>query len=622
MVWKFLFVVIISFCFKVNAYTITNDTDSYSSINFSMYEDKNASLQVDDLFTYKHLFKEQIKQNIGIKKYPVWNYNSIQNKSSSLKHMIFSNPRAGTDFIDVYIFKNKKLLHHHTLGDMNPQSKRELLYRKSIFELELEPYHRYEIFAKFSSYGAIDINWEIHEQKDYLNAISQETLLFGFIGGFVFLMSIFILFIDRIFPSLTHKIYFLIIVITSLTQFSISGILYQHGLTPYLNTITSWSLGTFAAALIGFFPIYFFDLKKIMPRSTALLLVLNYSLMAFALVFLFYPLYPNLLYLAVYSNFILFIVSFLLIYISFRLYLKNLDGSLLYLLGNTSFTFTLIYFLIGLLGFTNVNNTFYFSLGVGTGLNIFFMAMAIGKKIFQIKKEKENALVIMNEYSKLSVLGQSMINMSHQWKEPINHIYYAINNIYAAQEFKDPNLAKIIDASLSEIKQTTIYMASTGKNFLSYYKEEIKLETLSLKQVIKFSKNILNREFEKGDIHLSVENSGGCLINSDKNLLCNIFIILFENSIKAFRSKKILNPSITIRLYEDKSNVYINFLDNAGGIKVEPIASIFEQDLSDSNSTGIGLFLAKNILQLKLNGDISVENKKKGVRFHIILAKS
>jgi len=621
MLFRLLIVFLLSSFTHVAAFTINEGSKSFAVSDFTIFEDKNSSLSLDDIQNQKNLFHTQTKRNIGIKKYPIWSYSSIQNITPSLKQMIFSNPRAGTDFIDVYIFKNKKLLHHHTLGDMNPQDKRELLYRKSIFELELEPHQKYDIFTRYESFGAIDLNWELHEQKEYLNAISKETFIFGFIGGIVFLMAILILFIDRIFPSTIHKIYFFIILISSLTQFSISGILYQHGLASYPNTIISWSLGTFAAALIGFFPIYFFDMKKMMPKTTKTLLVFNYALVAFSLVFLFYPLYPALLYLSVYSNFLLFIVSFILIYISIRLYLKKVDGSLFYLLGNSSFTLALIYFLFGLLGLTNVNNTFYFSLGIGTGVNIFFMAMAIGEKIFEMKKEKENALIVMNEYSKLSVLGQSMINISHQWKEPINHIYYAINNIYAAKEFQDPNLSKIIDDSLEEIKSTTSYMADTGKNFLNHYKEEVQLERLPLKQIINFSYNILKRELEKEHIDFVLQNHSDCYINSDKYLLSNVFIVLLENSIKAFRTQKISKPKITITLKQEHSDVTIEFLDNAGGIKIEPIESIFEQDLSDSNSTGIGLFLAKSILKLKLKGDISAQNQKNGVLFAVTLLK-
>jgi two-component system, sensor histidine kinase LadS len=69
--------------------------------------------------------------------------------------------------------------------------------------------------------------------------------------------------------------------------------------------------------------------------------------------------------------------------------------------------------------------------------------------------------------------------------------------------------------------------------------------------------------------------------------------------------------------YESKLEIKIS--DNAVGIKITPIDSIFDKDLTQSNSTGVGLFIAKSILNMKLNGDISVENIKNGACFTIIL---
>jgi len=44
------------------------------------------------------------------------------------------------------------------------------------------------------------------------------------------------------------------------------------------------------------------------------------------------------------------------------------------------------------------------------------------------------------------------------------------------------------------------------------------------------------------------------------------------------------------------------FSDNTVGIKQSPISSIFEKDLTSLESADLGLFLAKNILTMKLNG--------------------
>lgn len=619
MVFRFLLVCILNTFIFANTFVIDKKQDVYNMNNFSIYEDKNNSLNIDSIVNNKQIFTPSNKTNLGIKKYPIWAYSKIINKTKETKELIFSNPRAGTDFIDVYILDENKILKQFFLGDMTAQEKREFIYRKSAFLFELESNKEYEIIIRYRSFGAIDINWEIYEQNLYLSYITKESLVFGLISGVILLILVYIIFIDRIFPSISHKIYFFIMLGSLMTQFSVTGIFYQIGVPSYINTIFSWSVGTAAAAFIGIFPIFFFNLKKLMPKTTILLYVLNAGLVVFSIIYLFYPYKNDLLYLASSSNLLFFIVSLVLICVSIRLYLQKVEGYFYYLLGNTAFTITVVYFSLGLLGIVKADKFFYFSLGIGSVLNILFMGMAIVERLFRIKKEKDEALILINKYSKLSTIGQAMINISHQWKEPINHIYYAINNIQAAKEFKDPNLENIIDESLKDIKNTTIYMQDTGKNFLNLYEDTNKIEKLNILDCVYFSLSILRNEFDKSYIDIKINSSSEYIIETDKYLLSNVFIVIFENALKAFKLNHIKDPFLQINIIKEDDFLIIKISDNAGGIKVSPIENIFKQDITDSLSTGLGLFLAKSILSMKLNGDIRAENINGGACFIISL---
>lgn len=226
-------------------------------------------------------------------------------------------------------------------------------------------------------------------------------------------------------------------------------------------------------------------------------------------------------------------------------------------------------------------------------------------------------MILLNEYSKLSSVGQSMINLSHQWKEPLNHIYYAINNIQAAKEFKDPNLSDIIDRSLNQIKQTATYMTNTGKNFLNLYQDKNYDERVNLKIVIESVLILFRKQIDELNLDLNLRFNQELIISSNKYLLANIFMAIIENNIKVFKNRDIKNPSLIIDVKKSKQNIFIEISDNAGGIEVEPINSIFEKDFTNSMSTGLGLYLVKTILNLKLNGDIEVLNKNNGACFLI-----
>jgi sensor histidine kinase regulating citrate/malate metabolism len=99
-------------------------------------------------------------------------------------------------------------------------------------------------------------------------------------------------------------------------------------------------------------------------------------------------------------------------------------------------------------------------------------------------------------------------------------------------------------------------------------------------------------------------------------------MILIDNSLDSFDSHG-LNNQISISIYKHKKQYKIDYTDNAGGIQMQPIEKIFEYFSSskeDNNSTGhgIGLAIAKMLVEDKLNGNIYVRNIDEGVFFQIV----
>ena len=618
MLLKTLFLFLFSFL-SLEALVIQEDKNIYEFNDFKIYQDKNNIINIDKAIDSKERFKKAPKSNIGIKKHPVWTYGKIVNNTKTLKRLIFANPRAGIDFMDIYFLKDKQVIKKFNLGDMNPLENRIIKSRKSNFLLELLPKQEYEIFIKYKSFGAIDINLQVYQPRYYANLVNEESMEFGLIIGFTVFILIALILLISYFPSVPAILFFFILFGTVAIQLSVAGVLYEMELNSYLNTITSWSLGNIAAALIGVFPIYYFNLKQIMPKTTIILYFLSSIIFLLSFMFLFYPIKNELLYLAPYANMTFFVISLVLLFVSINLSIKKIDGYKVYLLGNTLFLIFVVYFILGLLGIVPTNNLFYLSLGIGTFLNILCLGFLVILKLVKIKEDKENAMALLNEYSKLSSVGQSMINLSHQWKEPLNHIYYAINNITAAKEFNDPKLLEILDKNLLQIKNTATYMTNTGKNFLSLYEDETHSEEIDLKTSIESVLILFRKSIDELNINLDLNLQSQIKLNTNKYLLANVFMAIIENSIKTFKARNIKNPKLSISLKKELDKILIEICDNAGGVEEDPINSIFEKDLTNSKSTGLGLYLVKSILTLKLNGNIEVENKNKGACFMINL---
>ncbi len=87
---------------------------------------------------------------------------------------------------------------------------------------------------------------------------------------------------------------------------------------------------------------------------------------------------------------------------------------------------------------------------------------------------------------------------------------------------------------------------------------------------------------------------------------------------------KINKPNIKIFARENENDISLFIHDNGKGITVEPIEKIFEPYFttkSDSDGTGIGLYMSKIIVEKNIKGKLKVQNVNDGARFEIVIPK-
>ena len=78
------------------------------------------------------------------------------------------------------------------------------------------------------------------------------------------------------------------------------------------------------------------------------------------------------------------------------------------------------------------------------------------------------------------------------------------------------------------------------------------------------------------------------------------------------------NPKVKIKLSKVDEKVIIMISDNDGEISINIIDKIFEPDFMEKEKDfGFGLFIAKNIIEKKMNGKLSAKNAKEGAEFRI-----
>ena len=266
----------------------------------------------------------------------------------------------------------------------------------------------------------------------------------------------------------------------------------------------------------------------------------------------------------------------------------------------------------------NLDYGFVYKLAIFIFFIIFIVVMHqvyLRQKIKEAVDENNKQNELLFQQSKLASLGEMISIIAHQWRQPLNQISFLTMFIKAKADNDE------IDNKTSEIEKILAFMSDTISGFQNFYKQENVIEKFKISEAFDNVFTIANCSISEANISIKFQNDNDEFIVGNKNHLAQTFISIIQNMIDAFKSRHILMPKIDIFISKDINNLKIKFHDNAGGIKVEPIKSIFDPFVSHSTkeSTGLGLYMAKKIIEDKFCGTIDARNEGDGAVFVIKL---
>ncbi|WP_072682748.1 sensor histidine kinase [Arcobacter sp. LA11] len=578
--------------------------------------DMTNTLTIENILQNKNSFKKVTRYSFGIFEDTIWlNLKLKNNTSKTIKKRVF-NKIPAIDYVEVYIFKNSKIIKTYKLGDKLNHQQRDNLSRIPYFDISLDPLENIEIFIKQKTIPPMDIKWDIIDINSFEKTYKINNMIYFIIVG-IFIFSAIASLSFYIFLKHMHfLIYSLFTISNIIYQSYFFGFFYELNLYNIINEDVIYIMANLVVFFLGIFPIIFFKLKK--DEYKILVYILK---SCFVLLFVFILLYFTGI-IHTQSNFSILIyniVFFTLLLISIRTFIDKKQGSSFYLLANIIVFFSTAYAMMNYSGvFAQPTYFGYFCSIFAATLQDLFLGLAIVQITYKIKKDNDKKSELLNEYSKISFIGQTMVNISHQWKTPINNIYNSINHIEIAREFNDKNINKIIDKNISNIKQNTIYLKDTATKQLNFYKEKVNIEKINVYSEINYVIELIESEFSKNHIKVKLDCDKTLNILIEKNYFLNILMVLLENSFKIFEKRAIKNPLISIKV-EEQNNLILYFEDNGGGVSKDFISKIFKKDYSSLSSTGIGLYLAKKIIEHKLKGKISAQNTGDGICFKLII---
>jgi PAS domain S-box-containing protein len=240
----------------------------------------------------------------------------------------------------------------------------------------------------------------------------------------------------------------------------------------------------------------------------------------------------------------------------------------------------------------------------------------------EIQKNTEHQVMLMHQ-SKLAQMGEMIENIAHQWRQPLAQINSSV--IVLDTHLEKYNIEdETIEEKLSQIESLTAYMSKTIDDFKNFFHPNKNKKLFKIKDAIEKSYDIVKGRLKILDIEIIFSIQKDLKCNSYMYELQQVILTLLNNAIDAVESKKIEKPQIIVTAKELQNDISISIQDNALGIDEKIIDKVFEPYFTTkhkSQGTGLGLYMAKMIVESGFSGNLSVINKKEGACFTIQIPK-
>lgn len=179
---------------------------------------------------------------------------------------------------------------------------------------------------------------------------------------------------------------------------------------------------------------------------------------------------------------------------------------------------------------------------------------------------------------------------------------------------------KYLTNKIDELANLTTHMSQTIEDFRGLFKLENEQVHFSIKTVIEDVLALMKNRFT--NIAVKYEAEQDTQIIGHKSEMIQVIIILLSNAVDALDKQSTPKKHIIINTNVTQDSRVITIEDNAGGIISENLTNIFDPYFTtkeQTGGTGLGLYIAKIIVEHKMNGEITVSNTHHGAKFSISL---
>jgi signal transduction histidine kinase len=567
---------------------------------------------------------------LGYGAIPVWTRLRVENTSSTEHSVVLFNRRPMVNYLDVTVIDHGLPVDEIHLGFMVQAATEEdfITSRSSSFLLELPPGSKRTVLARLRTSGVLELGWEAATMAEFSRRGRLETLALGLNWG-IMLALIAISLVSWVvqrqprFGLLAgYSLFF------TLTVVSLNGLsrIVSFGLPPVF-----WFIGSF------FFPIgsvlfwipftkFFLKTRTTMPLTNVWLNILEILLTISLCSYLIGPWVPFVFRLSPFWLFCALLVCVTSVWVGVVGVWQRLEYGRMYLVGHAAmFNLAVMLVVAGQVNLIKNLGVILLIYPWSIAAHVIILGISLNKMTRRTREKLEAERQASLEQSRFAAVGRIIGMVVHQWRTPLARLgteLAELNAYFQRSSIPESRLAFIKEALLPCMNENMDNLTHTVDDFSQFFSSSGNKEKFDPLDVLKQVLEMAGGRIHQLNIQVIMpEIDGQFFLTARPSVLAHALLVITVNSLDTFESRRIKKPRLIFDLRKVDNNISLSVSDNGGGINLKPAERVFETFVSDKgkNHMGMGLNIAKRLVEEVLEGTITVENIGSGARFTVTL---
>jgi two-component system C4-dicarboxylate transport sensor histidine kinase DctB len=214
---------------------------------------------------------------------------------------------------------------------------------------------------------------------------------------------------------------------------------------------------------------------------------------------------------------------------------------------------------------------------------------------------------VLLQRSTMTAMDDTVGMIAHRWKKPLEQLSEMLGGTGETK-------ARTIVAS----------MRQTLEEFEDFFHPDSAREAVNLSESIRQTLGLLGEDLSSHRIDVETQLECSMTLPLLRNEVIRVLISVIQNARDALVQRRIELPRIEIECYETGQFIVIRICDNGGGVDAGIEDRIFEPYFSTKEQTrasGLGLYMARNIVEEHFNGELTFDNLGEGACFYLKFGK-